>query len=171
MEIVLHRRLYHFPALFSLCENACVPGTWNPGVAGRRYTFESWPNVAKHRMGQLRRCQSQAVKRACPVRATCPCKDMHQVTAMYSAVGTKGIVPERRVRKQLVATSSRAMLFVAALVAVISAAAGQENRILLLETSIPLPNVKGRIDNLSVDVKGQRLFVAAVENTRLRYWT
>jgi DNA-binding beta-propeller fold protein YncE len=45
-----------------------------------------------------------------------------------------------------------------------SAAAGQSPSPLLLETQIPLANVKGRIDHLSVDVKGQRLFVAAVEN-------
>ncbi len=33
----------------------------------------------------------------------------------------------------------------------------------LLQT-IPLPNVKGRIDHLAIDVKGQRLFVAALGN-------
>lgn len=43
-------------------------------------------------------------------------------------------------------------------------AAGQSPSPLSLETQIALPNVKGRIDHLSVDVKGQRLFVAAVEN-------
>ena len=43
-------------------------------------------------------------------------------------------------------------------------AAGQSSSPLSLETQIPLPNVKGRIDHLSVDAKGQRLFVAAVEN-------
>jgi DNA-binding beta-propeller fold protein YncE len=46
-------------------------------------------------------------------------------------------------------------------------AAGQESPVLSLETHIPLPNVKGRIDHLSVDLKGQRLFVAAVENHTL----
>jgi hypothetical protein len=46
-------------------------------------------------------------------------------------------------------------------------AAGQESPALSLETHIPLPNVKGRIDHFSVDVKGQRLFVAAVENHTL----
>jgi DNA-binding beta-propeller fold protein YncE len=44
---------------------------------------------------------------------------------------------------------------------------GQEQGLLSLETTIPLPNVKGRIDHFSVDVKGQRLFVAAVENHTL----
>jgi DNA-binding beta-propeller fold protein YncE len=33
-----------------------------------------------------------------------------------------------------------------------------------MKTHIPLPNVNGRIDHLSVDVNGQRLFVAAVDN-------
>ncbi len=33
-----------------------------------------------------------------------------------------------------------------------------------LTQTIPLPNVSGRIDHLSVDVKGQRLFVAALGN-------
>ncbi len=38
---------------------------------------------------------------------------------------------------------------------------------LLLETSISLPDVKGRIDHFGVDAKGQRLFIAAVENHSL----
>jgi len=46
-------------------------------------------------------------------------------------------------------------------------AVGQESPVLSLETHIPLPNVKGRIDHLSVDLKGQRLFIAAVENHTL----
>ena len=48
-----------------------------------------------------------------------------------------------------------------------SIAHGQESQVLSLEADIPLPNVKGRIDHFSVDVKGQRLFVAAVENHTL----
>ena len=36
-----------------------------------------------------------------------------------------------------------------------------------LESRIPLPDVKGRIDHLSVDVNGQRLFVPAVDNHTL----
>jgi DNA-binding beta-propeller fold protein YncE len=43
-------------------------------------------------------------------------------------------------------------------------AIGQNSQVLSLETHISLPNVKGRIDHFSVDVKGQRLFVAAVDN-------
>jgi hypothetical protein len=48
-----------------------------------------------------------------------------------------------------------------------SLAAGQEPQALALETHIPLPNVKGRIDHASIDVKGERLFVAAVDNHTL----
>src|SRR5215470_4648314 len=43
----------------------------------------------------------------------------------------------------------------------------QEPRGLFLHSRIPLTNVKGRIDHFSVDVKGQRLFVAAVANHTL----
>jgi len=35
---------------------------------------------------------------------------------------------------------------------------------LRLETTIPLPNVNGRIDHLSIDVAGKRLFVSALGN-------
>ncbi len=38
---------------------------------------------------------------------------------------------------------------------------------LRLETTIPLPNVEGRIDHFSVDVSGQRLFVSALGNNTL----
>lgn len=44
---------------------------------------------------------------------------------------------------------------------------GQGPQPLSLEAHIPLPNVKGRIDHFSVDVTGERLFVAAVENHTL----
>jgi DNA-binding beta-propeller fold protein YncE len=44
---------------------------------------------------------------------------------------------------------------------------GQQSEALVLESRIALPNVKGRIDHLSVDLKGQRLFVAAVDNHTL----
>ncbi len=45
-----------------------------------------------------------------------------------------------------------------------SFAHGQQPESLSLEASIPLPNVKGRIDHFSIDLKGQRIFVAAVRN-------
>ena len=35
---------------------------------------------------------------------------------------------------------------------------------LRLVQTIPLPNVKGRLDHMDVDVKGKRLFVAGLEN-------
>lgn len=56
---------------------------------------------------------------------------------------------------------------VAALLFLNGLAVAQESSPLSLTTRIPLPNVKGRIDHASVDVKGQRLFVAAVANHTL----
>lgn len=40
-------------------------------------------------------------------------------------------------------------------------------QLLKLETTIPMPDVQGRIDHLSIDVKGRRLFVAALGNNTL----
>ena len=64
-------------------------------------------------------------------------------------------------------TSLLASLLLTTLLVLSGPAAGQESPALSLETHIPMPNVKGRIDHLSVDVKGQRLFVAAVDNHTL----
>ncbi len=44
---------------------------------------------------------------------------------------------------------------------------GQEKQPLRLVQTIPMPNVKGRIDHMHVDVKGKRLFVAGLENGSL----
>jgi hypothetical protein len=44
---------------------------------------------------------------------------------------------------------------------------GQDKPPLKLIQKIPLPNVKGRIDHMDVDVKGKRLFVAGLENGTL----
>lgn len=74
---------------------------------------------------------------------------------------------KHRIAKLVVATSLFTLLLPATLLVVSSSAVGQESPALSLETHIPLPNVKGRIDHLGVDVKGQRLFVAAVENHTL----
>src|SRR5205814_5285273 len=41
---------------------------------------------------------------------------------------------------------------------------GQDNASLKSVQTIPIPGVEGRIDHLSVDLKGQRLFVAALGN-------
>src|SRR5215467_16378714 len=40
----------------------------------------------------------------------------------------------------------------------------QESSALRMVQTIPLPNVEGRIDHIAVDVKGQRLFIAALGN-------
>jgi hypothetical protein len=58
-------------------------------------------------------------------------------------------------------------LLLAPLLALSGLASGQEPSVLSLKSHIPLPNVNGRIDHLSVDVNGQRLFVAAVDNHTL----
>ncbi len=58
-------------------------------------------------------------------------------------------------------------LLLATLLVLSSPAVGQESSALSLKTHIILPNVTGRIDHLSVDLKGQRLFVAAVANHTL----
>jgi len=51
--------------------------------------------------------------------------------------------------------------------AAVSQTNGQENAPLRLVQTIPMPNVKGRIDHMDVDVKGKRLFVAGLENGSL----
>src|SRR5215470_10765528 len=45
----------------------------------------------------------------------------------------------------------------------VNAHAGEPTPLRLVQT-IALPNVEGRIDHMAVDVKGQRLFVAALGN-------
>ena len=69
---------------------------------------------------------------------------------------------EQHQRKCVIAT-----LLLATLVALSTQAIEQEPQALSLLSRIPLANVKGRIDHFSVDVKGQRLFVAAVANHTL----
>lgn len=48
-----------------------------------------------------------------------------------------------------------------------STAPARDKTPLRLVQSIPMPNVKGRIDHMDVDVKGMRLFVAGLENGSL----
>jgi WD40 repeat protein len=43
----------------------------------------------------------------------------------------------------------------------------QEKQPLRLAQTIPMPNVKGRVDHMDVDAKGKRLFVAGLENGSL----
>jgi WD40 repeat protein len=66
--------------------------------------------------------------------------------------------------KNFLRVSVTALLFLSAL---ISRAKPQEKVPLRLVQTIPMPNVKGRIDHMDVDVKGQRLFVAGLENGSL----
>ena len=68
---------------------------------------------------------------------------------------------------QQVAAKEQMKYCIPALLALSSVAVAQESAALSLTTHIPLPNVKGRIDHASVDLKGQRLFVAAVANNTL----
>jgi DNA-binding beta-propeller fold protein YncE len=74
---------------------------------------------------------------------------------------------KHRIAKLFLATSLLASLLFTTLLVSGSPAAGQEPPALSLEAHIPLPNVKGRVDHFSVDVKDQRLFVAAVDNHTL----
>lgn len=62
----------------------------------------------------------------------------------------------------------RVLVFFAALAWIVTVSAvSQQSELLSLDSHIPLPGVKGRIDHLSVDLKGQRVFVAAVDNHSL----
>jgi hypothetical protein len=54
-----------------------------------------------------------------------------------------------------------------ALIAVSSLTVAQDKEPLHLVQTIPMPNVKGRLDHMDVDVKGKRLFVAGLENGSL----
>jgi DNA-binding beta-propeller fold protein YncE len=56
------------------------------------------------------------------------------------------------------------MCAVAAALFVCAGASAQDAHLLKLARTIPMPNVKGRIDHMDVDVKGKRLFVSGLEN-------
>jgi len=56
------------------------------------------------------------------------------------------------------------MLLLMILLALVGWAEGQTPSLLRLEKTVELPDVQGRIDHMSVDVKGQRLFVSALGN-------
>ena len=62
--------------------------------------------------------------------------------------------------KNLLSFRIAAALFVCAAVTTFA----QDAQTLKLVQTIPMPNVKGRIDHMDVDVKGKRLFVSALEN-------
>ena len=57
-------------------------------------------------------------------------------------------------------------IFITILTALVCSArlAAQDNTPLRLVQTIPMPNVKGRIDHMDVDLKGKRLLVAGLEN-------
>lgn len=59
------------------------------------------------------------------------------------------------------------ILFITSLFALGGTASAQNSEVLPLKDRIELPSVKGRIDHFSVDVKGERLFMAGVENHTL----
>src|SRR5215469_14793605 len=50
----------------------------------------------------------------------------------------------------------------------VPAAPAAESAPLTLKSRIALPNVRGRMDHLSVDLKGQRLFATGVENNTVQ---
>jgi DNA-binding beta-propeller fold protein YncE len=66
--------------------------------------------------------------------------------------------------KKIFSMCSTTLLF---LLAPISGTNAQEKAPLRLVQTIPMPNVKGRMDHLGVDVKGKRLFAAALDNNTL----
>jgi DNA-binding beta-propeller fold protein YncE len=68
-------------------------------------------------------------------------------------------------KKRLATILSSALLLLMAILYGQSAA--QEREVLRLVQTIPMPNVKGRIDHMDADVKGKRLFVAGLENGSL----
>jgi hypothetical protein len=60
-----------------------------------------------------------------------------------------------------------ALLLTLAAISKVSLGQPGSSELLKLETTIPMADVQGRIDHLSIDVKGQRLFVAALGNNSL----
>jgi DNA-binding beta-propeller fold protein YncE len=62
---------------------------------------------------------------------------------------------------------SRAVFLTALVLASATVAMGQAAAPLKLEQTIELPDVQGRIDHMSIDVAGQRLFVSALGNNTL----
>lgn len=59
------------------------------------------------------------------------------------------------------------MRILAGFLVIAGAALAQSSEPLRLVATVPMPNVEGRIDHMSIDVKGQRLFVAALGNNTL----
>ena len=78
-----------------------------------------------------------------------------------AAIGRLSPKHEQRKRHR---SASRAICFFVVILASLDVASAQRSEVLSLDTHIPLPDGKGRIDHFSVDIRGQRLFVTAVEN-------
>lgn len=58
-------------------------------------------------------------------------------------------------------------IFLTALAVIVTKAQAEDNTPLQWVQTIPMPSVKGRIDHLAMDRKGERLFVAALGNNTL----
>ena len=82
-------------------------------------------------------------------------------------VAATGIVRQSNRRNEHRTLSRPIARLLVVLLVLLNVATGQKAEVLSLDSQIPLPQVKGRIDHFSVDVRGQRLFVAAVENHTL----
>jgi hypothetical protein len=79
-------------------------------------------------------------------------------TTMYSVRG-------RLVMKMAIRSVLYKLTFLSAVLGCVSSSCfGKDSGPLFLEKVIPLPGVEGRIDHFSVDVPGQRLFIAALGN-------
>src|SRR5579862_7187160 len=89
----------------------------------------------------------------------------HAPVAGWPADGSADILALRfgGIRMSSMLWNSMRMVAASALLAAVTAAA-QSSPPLIADKEIPLPGVEGRIDHLSVDVKGQRLFVSALGN-------
>src|SRR5215469_8185615 len=75
------------------------------------------------------------------------------------------IVQSRRMKKALNRNLEMKLFMI--LFVFVAPAWGQAAQPLRLEKTIELPDVQGRIDHMSIDVKGERLFVSALGNNTL----
>src|SRR5215472_3995666 len=74
------------------------------------------------------------------------------------------ILPNLGIPKRFRTASCVIPSLLVAMLVLTSCASWQNSQVLSVEAHIVLPDLKGRIDHFNVDVRGQRLFVAAVEN-------
>src|SRR5215472_2103204 len=70
----------------------------------------------------------------------------------------------RRMTFPLSVRASYLLRLLAATIVALSSVYARNTSPLHLEKEIPLPGVWGRIDHFSADARGQRLFIAALEN-------